>query len=429
MTTETETHPAPRVLRAILAAPWAILPPALEQLVEIAGRHGDLEALAAKRGQPLEGTGDVSVRDGVAVLPVTGPIFPRANLFTEISGATSVEMLALDFQAALEDRTVSGIVLNIDSPGGQVSGIQEFAAMVAGARGVKPVAAYVRDTGASAAYWIAAAAERLVISKTAVVGSIGVVASFARRGGDTLEIVSSQSPKKRMDPASNEGQAEVLRTLDDLAAVFVSDVAAYRGTTARDVEQNFGQGGVLVGARAVAAGMADGLGTLESVVAELSAGRLLAGNRNALEGTMPDAKKPEAGGGPADVRPEASPLPAGAPADDDRRPSAEDVLALAAVLLGTEAAETLNRAMADARTAGVDCRTYATLAGKFAQAGVARPAAESPRPGNPAAVAAITKALAAPSAPGVVTEAGTAEREAMRAHIRAGGESRYGRRR
>ncbi|NMC50768.1 MAG: S49 family peptidase, partial [Desulfovibrio sp.] len=110
-----------RVIAAIHDEPWAILPGHLESIVEIARRNGDLGALAEKMGHRLDNTGRVTVRDGVAVIPVTGPIFRYSNLFTEISGATSVELLARDFRTAMDDPSIAAVVLEIDSPGGQIA--------------------------------------------------------------------------------------------------------------------------------------------------------------------------------------------------------------------------------------------------------------------------------------------------------------------
>jgi ClpP class serine protease len=404
MTTPTEQHPAPRVLRAVMAEPWAILPGTMELVLEIAGRMGDPEALASREGQPLKGTRAVTVRDGVAVLPITGPIFPRAGMFSVSSDAVSVQTLALDLRKALDDPAVAAVLLHIDSPGGQVSGIREFAAMVADARAEKPVWAYVQGTGASAAYWIAAATSRIVASPAAVIGSIGVVAAVPKSDGKSVTLVSTRAPKKRLDPETEDGRAEILMTLDDLAGVFVADVAAYRGTTPENVEQNFGQGGVLVGARAVAAGLADALGSLESVIAELSAPRPLAGNLNAMEEQMdPTAKKPENGGGTTAALPPANPaapavLAAHNPATPSE-PTAADVLVLVGALCGPEARAQVEGGMAKAGAYGVSCAAYAAMAADFGAAQACRKpvTAEQPK-----AVELLAAALADPAGPGTV---------------------------
>jgi len=253
-------------LDLIMAQPWAITQDGLTQILAIAQRLNDTpEAVAAKLGRPLDNARRATERDGVAHIPVVGPIFRRANLFTEISGATSIEVLATDLQMAVENPAISQIVLEFDSPGGQATGIAEMADMVRSSP--KPVTAYVDGMAASAAYWIAAAAHRLVLSSTALVGSIGVVASYRPETDGPIKVISSQSPLKQAAPDTEAGRAEAQRIVDELAAVFIHDVATYRGTDPETVMAEFGQGGVLVGASAVAAGMADAIGTYESIFA------------------------------------------------------------------------------------------------------------------------------------------------------------------
>lgn len=256
-----------RILEYLFSNHWAILPEVLQTILSIAqGENESPEAVAERLGRPLQNTRTVINRDGVAVLPVAGPIFRYANVLTEISGATSVEVLATDFRAALDAPDIRGIVLDIDSPGGQIAGISEFADQVAAAG--KPTVAYISDLGASAGYWIASAAEQVIIRDTAAAGSVGVVATLRRDKGKDgpIQIVSSQSPRKRVDPETEDGRAVLQAVVDDIAQVFIDRVAAYRGVTSDHVLEHFGQGGTLVGRNAVLAGMADGLGSLESII-------------------------------------------------------------------------------------------------------------------------------------------------------------------
>lgn len=268
----TDHRPASRVLDAICTAQWLITEDWLQTIVAIADRsQSDIQAVLTARGEPLANTEGVVMRDGVAVIPVRGPIMRYANLFTQVSGATSLETLATDFGQAVANPAVKAIVLEVDSPGGMAAGISQFAAQVRAASKVKPIVAYVSDMGASAAYWIASAAPTVVISDTARVGSIGCVMQAMRSGEDgTIKVISSQSPLKQARPDSESGQRLYQQMVDQQAQVFVEAVATYRGVTPERVMSDFGQGFVLVGAAAVAAGMADRLGTLESIIAGLS---------------------------------------------------------------------------------------------------------------------------------------------------------------
>jgi ClpP class serine protease len=253
--------------------PWLMLPEALDSLLAIADRQGDPTALEARLGKPLDNTRTVSLRDGVAVIPVTGPIMRYANLFTHISGATSTQELATDLRAALDDPKVRAIVLNIDSPGGEATGINELADMIYAARARKPIKAYVGGTGASAAYWIASAASEIVVDDTALLGSIGVVLEVAVRqagaGQKHYTIVSSNAPNKRPDVATEQGRAEIAKTINALADVFTAKVARNLGVKPDKVAAMGDHGGLRVGAAAVKAGLAHRTGSLEALIAEL----------------------------------------------------------------------------------------------------------------------------------------------------------------
>lgn len=263
-----------RVFDAVTGTPWLCTQESLQMILEIAARENlDPDAVAAQRGKPLDHTHRVTNRNGIAVIPVEGPIVRYADLFTEISGATSIETLAQDLHSALNDNTISGILLNIDSPGGEVNGTSEFADMVHAARDRKPIVAYVGDMGASAAYWIASAASEVVVNATARVGSIGVVAAIpdpSKQSAKHLTFVSSQSPNKRPDPTTEKGRGLLQTQIDSLAQVFVDTVARNRNVTPDAVLADFGQGGMFVGQEAVAAGLADRVGSFESVLAELA---------------------------------------------------------------------------------------------------------------------------------------------------------------
>jgi len=257
-------------LDLVAATPWAIEPAMLDTIRSIATRENDsVEALEARLGRPLQNTRKVTMRGDVAVVPVTGPIFRYANLMTEISGATSIEVLARDFTAALDDPAVKSIVLDINSPGGQVTGIADFAAMVRGAN--KPVVAYVDGMAASAGYWIAAAASKVVISKNGMAGNVGAVLSLdTRKDQNKAEIVSSQSPNKRPDVTTDAGRAQMQAMVDSHAQVFIADVAAFRGMTPEAVIADWKGGAVFIGADAVALGLADSVGSIEEVIAGLA---------------------------------------------------------------------------------------------------------------------------------------------------------------
>lgn len=282
-------------LNYLMSQPWALDQQLLSLMSDIANRDvasltlEDFapESLASKTGKAV--TRGMEKREGgVALIHVNGVISRYANLFTNICGGTTTQMLAQDFNKALSDPTIKAIVLNIDSPGGEAKGIHELAEMIYQARGKKRIVAYVGGNACSAAYWIASACDQIVIDATGCAGSIGTVLEMRRRKPreddefETIEIVSSQSPNKRQDPGTDSGRAAYQQHLDDLAEVFVLRVARNMAVTREKVINEFGGGGILIGQAAVEKGMAHRLGSLEGVIAELKTGK---------KNTMPDPNK------------------------------------------------------------------------------------------------------------------------------------------
>jgi signal peptide peptidase SppA len=269
-----------KVLDFYASKHWAILPETLQEMYQLyteaidrkeTGANLDIEAVAAKLGRPLDNSRTVTMREGIAILPVSGPIFRYANLFTEISGATSIEVLATDFRRAMEDPAVRAIILEVNSPGGEVDGTSEFAQHVFEARGQKPIIGYISHLGASAGYWIPSACDEIVCADTAMIGSIGVVgAARISKDKNVIEFVSSQSPNKRPNPQTEAGRAQLQKHVDDLAQVFIETIARNRSMSAEAVVDRGAAGGLMIGRLAVEAGLADRVGTLEGVIAELS---------------------------------------------------------------------------------------------------------------------------------------------------------------
>ncbi len=276
-------------LRFLMAQQWAISPGIMEVMGTIAAR--DLDgidlkemgalipapvAVSAKRGQINQA--GIEMRDGIAIIPVTGVISRYAGMFEQICGGTSTQTLATRITAAVEDSSCRGIILVMDTPGGEANGIHELSEMIYNARGRKPIKAYVSGNGASAGYWLTAACDEVVMDALAFVGSIGTVQSFRFRKEkdeslETLELVSSQSPNKRLDPRTEKGREMYQQALDEMSDVFIERVAKYRGITPEAVMESFGQGWCLMGQKAVAAGMADKLGSLEGLIKEMTKGR------------------------------------------------------------------------------------------------------------------------------------------------------------
>lgn len=290
----------PRILDAALTTCWAITPDGLaaiqalyeqavarggpitlEQLQEIMADNAEefgpalhmqsLEALSTQRGQRHhdEARHAFVYPNGVGVMNLFGPIYPRANMMTA-SGATSISQFTQEFIRMYEDSAVKGIVINSDTPGGDVRGIGDAGQIIhaLSKKRKKPVKTYAEGLMASAGYWIGSTTQELWGSEfSSMTGSIGVVMGGRAKSAGEYEIVSSQSPKKRLDPMSKESDKAVLQQrVDDLASIFVDNVALHRGITPEQVLEKYGQGDVMAGPRAKSAGLLDKLGSLSAVV-------------------------------------------------------------------------------------------------------------------------------------------------------------------
>ena len=128
-----------------------------------------------------------SIRDGVAVIPIKGVITPQMDIFTALFGGTALDHLAQDIQAALDNNEVKAILLDIDSPGGVAVGPAEMAEIINHAKGIKPLWSYTGRNCCSAAYWLAAATDKILCHKSALLGSIGVV-STSRNSKTIMQI-------------------------------------------------------------------------------------------------------------------------------------------------------------------------------------------------------------------------------------------------
>lgn len=210
--------------------------------------------------------------DGVAVIPLSGPMSKRLSWWGGASTAWTRAML----KAALADSRVSSILLVLDSPGGHVAGTADLAADVVAANLEKPVVAFVEDLCCSAAYWVASGARAIYANNpTAVVGSIGVYmavpdvsAAFAKEG-IVVHLVTT-GPLKGAGAWGTPITEEHLKAwqveVDDTMGLFEKAVRAGRSMTAPQFAA-VSDGGVWVATKAKDLGLIDGIRTLDAVIA------------------------------------------------------------------------------------------------------------------------------------------------------------------
>lgn len=269
------------VLRAVASRPWAIHEPVLAVIVDVLAFRAFGGRLTAEEIQGRIGaarrTSSTESPRGVARIPISGVIMPKAGGFDDISGGTSAEAVAKAIRSAANSPDVTSIVLDIDSPGGSVEGIPELAALIADVNQIKPVTAVANHEANSAAFWLASQAGRIIAAPSARVGSIGVITAHeedsirAEREGIRTTVVSAGKFKGEgspFGPLSDEAKAHMQSMVDEYYGMFVEGVARGRGVKAAAVSGGFGEGRVVTASNALKMGMIDGIGTIDEVIAD-----------------------------------------------------------------------------------------------------------------------------------------------------------------
>ena len=231
-----------------------------------------------------------NVSKGVAIITVTGSLVNRGAWIGANSGLTSYEGIQHQLKTALNDSAVHSVILDLHSPGGEAVGAFETAAKVRELAAVKPTVAIVNGMAASAAYAIASGAREIVTTETGVSGSIGVVllhADFSRnldKEGITPTLIFAGDHKvdgNPFEPLPESVRTDLQAEVDAFYDLFVRNVAQGRGgRTSADMARAT-QARMFIGEAAVAAGLADKVGTFDSVLSDLS---------RASEGTRTNAQ-------------------------------------------------------------------------------------------------------------------------------------------
>lgn len=209
-----------------------------------------------------DGTSDpriLQIAGEAAVITITGVMTKGPSLLAMLFGGGNVtypEIVAA-IDAAERDPKVKNIEMVIDSPGGQVDGL--FEAIAAMQARKKPLSVTARNTLASAAYALAAQADKIVaVNRAARIGSIGIVADYVI-DPTVVSVTSTDAPDKRPDPATEAGLATIRGELDAMHELFAEAIATGRGTTIEKVNADYGRGGTLLTDEAIKRGMIDGV--------------------------------------------------------------------------------------------------------------------------------------------------------------------------
>lgn len=272
----------PRILAALRSARWAVQPSTLQAIYDSLGAHlrgqlpnhlpglPNIVDFKVSRTSPevLESIATAAPAPGqprpspVAVISVHGIIGKHLSSLETMCGGCDLDEVEEDLRAAMADPNTKAILLDINSPGGTVTGVPELAAKIAEWNQQKRIYAFCDSLCASAAYWLASSCEAIAITLTADVGSIGVYMALVddsewwQKEGYKLVLVKAGEHKAdgiSGQPVSDSAIARWQGEVDAIYQMFTSAVTTGRAGVPNDVMQ----GQTLMGQAAVAALLAD----------------------------------------------------------------------------------------------------------------------------------------------------------------------------
>lgn len=242
------------------------------------------------------------VAGSVAVIPIVGSLVQRGG-YVGYSGMTSYDAIERMFDTAMSDDSVQSILLEIDSPGGEVAGAFDLAEKIFQGRGRKRIVAAVSELAASGGYLLASAASEISVPATGYVGSIGVVTAHADYSGALeqrgIAVTFIYAGDKKVDgnpygPLSDRAHQDISADIRSLYGLFVDAVSRYRGLSPERVQDT--QAGMYLGRAGIDAGLADRVNTFtnefRNATSTAVAGSRRISTTSLPEKTMSESSKP-----------------------------------------------------------------------------------------------------------------------------------------
>lgn len=237
----------------------------------------DQEAAEKRRQAKLP-----KVKGAVAVIPVRGMITQKPEWWMDYIDGTSADLLAAQVEVYQSDPAIGAVLLDVHSPGGTTYGVFEATTKIAALsarNGGKPIIGIANSMACSAAFSFLGACDQRYVMPGGDVGSVGVYAvhvdwsKFNEQMG--VKPTYLAVPPEKVDgnpdePLSDEAKAELMEWVSETYETFVKTLAANYGISTKDVKANFGGGRVLSASKAKAAGMVDGIATMDDLLKQLA---------------------------------------------------------------------------------------------------------------------------------------------------------------
>ncbi|WP_339048067.1 S49 family peptidase [Candidatus Mesenet endosymbiont of Phosphuga atrata] len=213
-----------------------------------------------------------SKQEGAAIIPIYGILTQKPGAFDSVLGMTSYERIYEQVEEALADSSIETILLDIDSPGGEVNGVFDLADFIYNARSKKEIIATVSGDAYSAAYAIAASSEKILITRTSGVGSIGVIAShidqssFDEKKGLKYTTVFAGKRKNDLNPhqpITSESLKNLQEEVNRLYEMLANVIARNRNLSVGAIKNT--EAGLYFSESAIDIGLADGITTFSEL--------------------------------------------------------------------------------------------------------------------------------------------------------------------
>jgi len=222
----------------------------------------------------------VSRADNVAIVTISGSLTTTNRPYNRYIGMVSYDEIRNAVFSAMEADGIDGIVLNMDTPGGQASGISELSDFLSEVnQNIKPIYTYTGTAMASGGYWLGSLGREIYAAKLATVGSIGVItvhASYSKMyekaGIDVTVLRAGEfkalgSPYEKLD---DKARAQIESQMNSIYDVFLETVAEHRGASVNSLKETAAEGRVFIGADSVTVGLVDKITSFDAAIAEIS---------------------------------------------------------------------------------------------------------------------------------------------------------------
>ncbi|GHT95313.1 hypothetical protein FACS1894122_12720 [Alphaproteobacteria bacterium] len=232
-----------------------------------------LEIVSSLEWFPAEKEIAYNIYNGIAVIPIHGLLTKNCQCDSHFFATTSYNEIHELVATALEDSKVNSILLDIDSPGGEVGGLFDLVDFIYESREIKPIYAIANDHAFSAAYAIASAASKIFVNRTSGVGSIGVIAThldiseYDKKEGIKYTTIFAGDKKNDLSPhqpLSDDAISDLQKEVDRLYGMFVAVVASNRNISQAQIKAT--QAATYFGDNAISLGLADEVGDFRKCI-------------------------------------------------------------------------------------------------------------------------------------------------------------------